>query len=103
MTQWYHALDWLQPLPGAPALQHQAWSQLEEKLGTLGGRPPVASVPHSSVPSVCAALARLNLRFKAGPNVGSQSVAAILESDGSGAPLVLALKLHRYMRNQPSR
>ena len=103
LTQMYQALDWLQPLPAAPASQHQAWSLLEEKLGTLGARPPVASVPHPGIPSVCAALARLNLRFNASPSVGSQSVAATLVSDGSGEPMVLSLKLHRYMRNQPSR
>ena len=103
LRQLYQALDWLQPLPGAPASQHQAWSQLEEKLGTLGGRPPGTSVPHPGTSSVCAALASLKLRFNAGASVGSYSVAAVLESDGSGGPMVLSLKLHRYMRNQPSR
>ena len=103
LRQLYQAWDWLQPLPAAPASEHQAWSQLEEKLSSLGGRPPVTSEPHPSIPSVCAALARLNLRFKANPSVGSYSAAAILVSDGSGESLVLSLKLHRYMRNQPSR
>ena len=103
LVQLYQALDWLQPLPDAPALQHQAWSQLEEKLSSLGGRPPFTSEPHPGTAPVCAALARLNLRVKANPSVGSYSVAAILMSDGSGEPMVLSLKLHRYMRNQPSR
>ena len=103
LIQMYQAWDWLQPLPAAPASEHQAWSQLEKKLSMLGGRPPVTSVPHPGIPSVCAALARLNLRFKAGPSVGSYSVAAILVSNCSGEPMVLSLKLHRYMRNQPSR
>ena len=102
LTQWYQALDWLQPLPGAPALQHQAMSQLEEKLSTLGARPP-PSEPHQGTSSVCAALASLNLRFKASPSVGSYSVAAIVVSDGSGVPMVLSFQRHSHLRNQPSR
>ena len=103
LRQLYQALDWLQPLPGAPASEHQAWSQLEKKLSILGGRPPATSKSHPNIPSVCAALARLNLRFKASASVGSYSVAAIVESHGSDVPMVLSLKPHRYMRNQPSR
>ena len=103
LTQLYQALDWLQPLPDAPALQHQAWSQLEEKLKSLGGRPHVTSVPHPGITSVCAALARLSLRFNASQIVGSYSVAAILVSDGFGVPMVLSLQRHSHLRNQPSR
>ena len=102
LTQLYQAWDWLQPLPGAPALQHQAWSQLEEKLSSLGGRPP-PSMPHPGTPSVCAALARLNLQFKASQSVGSYSVAAILVSDGSDVPIVLSLQRPNYLKIRPSR
>ena len=102
LTQLYHALDWLQPLPGAPALQQQAWSQLEEKLSSLGGRPST-SEPHPGTALVCAALPSLNLRFKARLSVGSYSVAAILVSDGSGVPMVLSLQRDSHLRNQPSR
>ena len=103
LTQMYQAWDWLQPLPAAPASEHQAWLQLGKKLSILGGRPHATLAPPLGTPSVCAALARLNLRFKASPSVGSYSVAAMVVSDGSGVPMVLSLKLHRYMRNQPSR
>ena len=103
LAQLYQALDWLQPLPDATASQHQAWSQLKEKLSGLGGRPPVTLEPHPGTAPVCAALARLNLRFKASPSVGRYSVAAVLVSDGSSVPMVLSLQRHRYIRNQPSR
>ena len=104
LTQMYQAWDWLQPLPAAPASEHQAWLQLgRKKLSILGGRPPATSVPHPGIPSVCAALARLNLRFKASPSVGSYPVVAILESRGTDVPMVLSLRRHSYLRNQPSR
>ena len=103
LIQWYHALDWLQPLPGAPALQHQAWSQLRDKLNRLGRPPPVTFWPHDSTDVVHIALTTLKLRFTDNPMVKGYRTVAVLQPTDSGLPVILIFKSTKYIRNQHAR
>jgi hypothetical protein len=103
LSQLYQALDWLQPPQNADIQQGKAWLNLKEKLGSLGLQPACSTNPHPGAQFVCSALTQLSLRFKARPAISGYRTAAVLESIGSGAPIVVAFESNICLKNKRSK
>ena len=103
LKQLYQALEWLQPPQSASIQQEEAWLKLKGKLGRLGSRPACITDPHPGTQLVCSALTQLSLRFNATPTISGYRTAAVLESIGSGAAIVVAFESKTCLKNKQSR
>ncbi|DBA85715.1 TPA: hypothetical protein ACH3X1_005286 [Trebouxia sp. C0004] len=104
LGQLYQALDWLQPLPIAPAHQQSAWSSLQGKLHTLGPRPSPDKPLFNGLRKLCSALDQLQFPFKAMVVIQSYWVHAVLQSqDNKAQPVILRLFSPDYITNIPGR
>ncbi|KAL0025378.1 hypothetical protein WJX79_002212 [Trebouxia sp. C0005] len=95
--------EWLQPPQNASIQQGKAWLKLKGKLDTLGSRPACSTDPHPGAQLICSALTQLSVHFNATPAISGYRTAAVLESTGSGAAIVVAFESKTCLKNKPSR